>query len=147
MRLEFEEMEVTGNEQSFWRYSLYLFFFYFVFSIAFSFQDCLCWTDIAIVPFFSLSHSSKGEGLWEGTQPFPVVLLQCHEIRMGLCLIHMSLLPGFSAGKCTISWVVQTNLLVKKLILVQIGQIAFPSSLNNYITASEPDQLFYVFSA
>lgn len=57
----------------------FLIFFHFVFSITFSSQDCPSTVSVKQmlllfpVPFFSLSHSSKGEYLWEGAWPSPAV--------------------------------------------------------------------------
>lgn len=132
MRLEFEEIVVTGSEQPFWRSSLsWIFYsFYFVFSIAFSTQDCpnIVFAEqiLLLFPAFHCPTPPRGKVYGKG-HSHPLWYF-CSVTKWG--------------WDCVL---VQMNLLVKELIYAQIGQIAFPSSLNLYHAASEPEGSFRSF--
>lgn len=124
----------------------FLIFFHFVFSITFSSQDCSSTVSVKqmllLFPCSLLFFPTPPRENICGKGHGHPLQYECHKIRMRLCLSHWSLLPSFRAGEPAPSVsLYRKNLLVKKLIYAQIGQIAFPSSLNHYHTASEPDQL------
>lgn len=103
-------------------------------------QYCLCQTDVAIVPLFPSLHCptpprgnicGKGHG-----HP----LQYCSVTKLGwvcVCLIGPCS-PVSGQANLPHQLACTEKSACEKLIYAQIGQIAFPSSLNHYHTASEP---------